>query len=697
MKKVLAIVGGVIVLIIAAAVIIPFLIPTETYKAQVKKQIEAATGRDFAIAGDVGLSLLPSTELTVNKVAFGNAKWAGPEPMARLGSLRVKVDPWALISGNLKVQSFVLQEPVIQLAVNKDGTPNWRFGTGKGATTGQATTDGGGGGAGAPLTDITLEDVRLVNGRVTYDDRAAGATYQLTNVNLSVALKSLDAPFSANGTVTYNGEAVDIDLETGPPRRLMNAEQTDMMVEVDSNRVKLRYDGTLTNAQPRKLDGQVDLTIPSVKRLAAWVGEPITASEGTLETFAIKGAVSATGPRYAFTANSIKFDKIDGKGALTIDMGGAKPNLTGELKLGRLDVTPYMPPPTEEPEGAGDGGGDGKAAQTQWSDEEIDVSALKAANVDFDLQVDSIKARDIEVGESALSVNLSDGKLTADLTKLALYEGSGTGTVLVDSRASAPRMGMAFDLTGVAAKPLLTDAAGFERLEGTGDISFDVAAQGDSQKALIADLDGDGAISFTNGAIVGINVAKMVRNVGNAFTGGGGTQKTDFAELAGTFKITDGVLRNDDLLMLNPLLRLRGAGTADLNQRTVDYRLTPKAVASLEGQGGDVDRSGLAVPVIIKGPWHDISYRPDMEAVLKDAIKDPEAMKKDAKKAIKSLKKSGGDIGSTLEGLTGGGSGGSGDGASSGDAQADGDGTSDGGGAEQKLKDAKDKIKGLFD
>jgi AsmA protein len=352
-----------------------------------------------------------------------------------------------------------------------------------------------------------------------------------------------------------------------------------------------------------------------------------------------------------------------------------------------------MPPPTEEAEGTAEGeAGDGKAAPTQWSDEEIDVSALNTANVDFDLQVESIKAREIEVGESALAVRLKDGRLAADLTKLSLYDGSGTGALLVDSRPSAPKMGMAFDLTGVAAKPLLTDAAGFERLEGTGDIQFDVAAQGDSQKALIADLDGEGAISFTDGAIVGINVAKMVRNVGNAFTGGGGTQKTDFAELAGTFTIMDGVLKNDDLVMLNPLLRVRGAGTADLNQRTVDYRLTPKAVASLEGQGGDVERSGIAVPVIIKGPWHDISYRPDMEAVLKDAIKDPEAMKKDAEKAIKSLKESG-DIGSALDGLTGGASGGDG-------AAASGDGQGDGGAADQakdKLKDAKDTIKGLFE
>jgi len=704
MKKALAIIAGVIVLIVAVLVIAPFLIPTETYTAQVRKQVKAATGRDLEIAGDVGFSILPSTQLTVNKVAFANAEWADSPYMARLAKLRVQVDPWALLSGNLKVQRFVMAEPVIRLAVNEAGKPNWQFGSAKTAPAGDgqaAQPDGGG--MGAPLSDVTLEDVRLVNGDVTYTDAVSGARYAFSAVNLSVALESLDKPFSAEGSVTYNGEAVELDLETGPPRALMTGASTDVNVKVDSNPLTLSYDGSVANAQPRTLDGNVDLAIPSVKRLAAWVGEPVEAAPGTLETFEIAGTVSAKGPRYSFTAERIAFDKIRGEGELTADLGGARPALSGNLKLGKLDVTPYMPPATQDSGEPAEGGSDGRAADggaakgpAEWSDEPIDVSALKMLDVDFDVSAQAIKAREIEVGQSELGITLQDGKLNADLRKLNLYAGSGTGRVMVDSRATAPKIAMAFDLTGVNARPLLADAAGFERLEGTGSIRFDVAGQGQSQKALVAGLDGDGAISFTDGAIVGINLAQMVRNVGNAFTGGGGEQKTDFAELAGTFTISDGVLENDDLLMLNPLLRVRGAGTSDLEARTVDYRITPKAVASLEGQGGDVEEKGVAVPVIIEGPWHDLSYRPDLKRVLKDAVKDPEAMKKDAQKAIKSLKKKGGgDLGETLKGLTGGiggGDSGSGDGAGADDGSSDGAGD-----VKKQIDDAKDKIKGMFD
>jgi len=54
-----------------------------------------------------------------------------------------------------------------------------------------------------------------------------------------------------------------------------------------------------------------------------------------------------------------------------------------------------------------------------------------------------------------------------------------------------------------------------------------------------------------------------------------------------------------------------GSGTVDLPLRQVDYRLTP-SVAGI-----------VAVPVIITGPWDDLSYRPDVSGMAKDLAKDP--------------------------------------------------------------------------
>jgi len=678
MKRFLIFLAILVVAVVALVAIAPFVIPTETYKKEITKRVEAATGRQLTIAGDVGLSLLPRTQLTVNAVSFANADWAERDTMAELQALTVRVNPWSLLSGELDVERFVMAEPVIHLAVSPDGEPNWVFGEAAPAETeGDAAPAEG---DGSPLADLSLQDVRLADGTVTYTDMAAGTTRRLEGVNLSLALETLDAPFTAEGSVTWRDEPVAITLETGPPRGLMTGESTPVRVEAESTHITLSYNGAVTIAEPRKITGDVEIDIPSVKALAEWTGNPVPAREDALETFRLAGTVDANGQQYAFTAEELRLDAMTGGGSVGVDLTAARPFLTGDLTFDELDVTPYMPPATEEEAGAGDG------KPADWSDEPLDFTALSQLDADVQVSAEAFKVRDIRIGRSALALQLRNGRMQLDLNEMKLYDGNGSGQVVLDASGETPALTSSMALDGVSARPLLTDAAGFERLQGAGTISYDVRARGRSQKEMIANLNGEGAVSFEDGAIRGLNLARMVRNVSSAFTGGGGTKKTDFAELAGTFTITDGVLKNDDLLLLNPLLRVRGEGTANILERTADYRITPKAVASTAGQGGDVDEAGVAVPVIVSGPWHDLSYRPDLEGAIRSAVKDPAKVKQQAEDTLERMR-SGSGIEDAVKGLTGGGTSGGG-----GDTGGDGDG--DGGSPADKAKDAINKLFG---
>ncbi len=71
--------------------------------------------------------------------------------------------------------------------------------------------------------------------------------------------------------------------------------------------------------------------------------------------------------------------------------------------------------------------------------------------------------------------------------------------------------------------------------------------------------------------------------------------------------------------------------------RTVNYTITPKLVASGEGQGGQSQAAGLTVPVIVSGPWSDLSFKPDLAAALKETLKDPAKAKEAVQETIKSI------------------------------------------------------------
>lgn len=242
-------------------------------------------------------------------------------------------------------------------------------------------------------------------------------------------------------------------------------------------------------------------------------------------------------------------------------------------------------------------------------------------DADLDFAVGALSAGGMNIGRSALGIALNDGKLRANLKQMALYGGNGSGVISL-SGASTLHVGIDLSFSGVQGEPFLTDAVGFTRLSGTGNIALKVATTGSSQRALMKSLAGTMQITFTDGAIKGVNLAEIARTIQSALSGTavGPGAKTDFAELSGSFVFRDGVGANKDLKLLNPFVRMTGAGIVDVGDQTLDYRVEPKAVRSAEGQGGQGTLGGVGIPFRIKGPWGNLSYAPDLSGILNSTV-----------------------------------------------------------------------------
>lgn len=616
MKKLLIAVGAVAAVVIAALLILPSLVPADKIKNEVVAQVKAATGRDLTIDGKVAVSAFPSLSVQVNSVALSNPPGFQGKEMVRLGALDVRLKLLPILSGKVEVDSFVLVDPVITLEVDRQGRANWVFDNGKPAEKAETKTASKGGGS-TQISDISLGQVRIENGKLTYIDAKAGTREEIDAINLAIDLKNLDSPLKAKGGLKYHAKQIDLTADVARPRALLDGTATPAELSVATEAVKLGFKG---EAAGSSVKGDLDLSVPSVRGLVQWAtGKPLDAPGSGLGPFSVKGKLAAGGTKVALTQAAIALDAIKAQGDFTVDTGGARPSLKGKLDVEALDVNPYLPPEQPAKTGGGGAGNGGPAAKSDWSDAPIDASGLKAADVDFALSVGSITVRKIKIGKSALRVVLNNGHLDADLSQLDLYQGSGKGKLALDGSQPGIGLDATFTLKSLAAEPFLTDAADFTRLSGTGNADIQVTGRGKSERALVSSLNGKGAVSFTDGAIKGINLAEMVRNVGSAFTGGGSSssQKTDFAELGGTFTITNGIVSNKDLALKSPLLRVEGSGTVELPPRTVHYRVEPKAVASLEGQGGKSDLGGVSVPVIVEGPWENLTFRPDLEAIVK--------------------------------------------------------------------------------
>ena len=63
---------------------------------------------------------------------------------------------------------------------------------------------------------------------------------------------------------------------------------------------------------------------------------------------------------------------------------------------------------------------------------------------------------------------------------------------------------------------------------------------------------------------------------------------------------------------------MAGTGTADLAGKTLQFRVEPKLVLSLEGQGGAADPVGIGVPVVVQGPWGAPRIYPEVAGILEN-------------------------------------------------------------------------------
>src|SRR5215475_5438566 len=102
---------GLVILVVgmaAALLAIIHSIDFNAYKDLIAQQVQAATGRQLVLAGDVhvGLSLTPS--LSVEQVSFRNADWGSEPQMLKFDRLEADVALLPLLSSEVRIKRLRL-------------------------------------------------------------------------------------------------------------------------------------------------------------------------------------------------------------------------------------------------------------------------------------------------------------------------------------------------------------------------------------------------------------------------------------------------------------------------------------------------------------------------------------------------------------------------------------------------------------
>jgi AsmA protein len=322
-----------------------------------------------------------------------------------------------------------------------------------------------------------------------------------------------------------------------------------------------------------------------------------------------------------------------------------------DVAIDRLDVDRYLP------QTAAVKSAPGPARPAPASEPAtIDFSFLRGLNLKAAMRVGSLRARNLKFNNVTANLVAVNGRLDLNPLTADLYGGRLAGSLT--AQADGNRVALRQNLSNVAIGPLIKDYAHKDILEGRGHIVLDVSAAGHSVAAVRQSLNGSASLNVRDGALKGINLAKSLRQYKSMIAGGkqdatvaaNQSEKTDFSELAASFRITNGVARNDDLALKSPFLRATGAGTIDLAREQLDYLAKVTVVATSKGEGGKelAELNGLTVPVRLAGPIDHPTYRLEF-AALAAALAKQQVQKQLGQQVDKALGKNG--LGEALKGL----------------------------------------------
>jgi len=263
----------------------------------------------------------------------------------------------------------------------------------------------------------------------------------------------------------------------------------------------------------------------------------------------------------------------------------------------------------------------GGAGTAGPADAKVDLSGLKGINAKGRVHVGSLQVKNAKLADFKAQISLANGRLDVSPHSARLYQGTLAGALSAD--ANGNRVALKETLSNVSVGPLLRDVARRDAIEGRGNVAMDVHMAGGTVEAMKKALGGTARIVLRDGAVKGFDLAATLRKAKAALGSKSaqqsavGSQKTDFSELSGSFKIARGVAHNSDLRGKAPLFRLAGAGDIDIGNSRLNYLAKPTIVATSKGQGGAelAELNGVTVPVRLVGPFDAVKYEVDYGAV----------------------------------------------------------------------------------
>ncbi len=643
--KILAVaVGGILAGFAIVLIAVWMFVNPNDYKDRIEKSVESATGRPFALPGDLKLSVFPWVALEMGPASLGNPPGFAPGIFASVQHVALRVKLLPLLRKQLQIGRLEVDGLDLNLQRNADGKGNWQDFGGKNAPTESAPTRGGAT-ALPELAGVILNDGRLSYGGVVVDrvdlnighlapavpvpvklslqftPGRGGQPIALTGdfyMTFDMANKRLRfAPAQISGTLPRKPGVDKASWTLSAPELSVDlGAQTLSMPQYSMQLADAHLAGGLRGSQildaPR-LDGsfKLDSVAPRALLMRLGLTPPETSDAKALGKLSASGEFSFGGNAVRATHLTVLLDDSNLRGDVAlIDLDTRA--LRFDLNLDQIDIDRYLSP-RQAP----------RKAETEPLPAPSD--AVKSLRMNGSLAIGRATVAGVDLRDVRIGVASKDGVTQIAPATARLYGGNYSGEITLDASGNQPLIRLDQRMTGIDVAQLLQDFAKTRRISGRGTVTTILTARGSGRDALIGSLSGRVTADLDNGAIEGADLWWEINRTmalidKRPLPSGDGNGRTAFETFKASADLTNGVAVIKDLNITSQNLHVTGQGTANLVTQAIDFRVSAKLLKSAGGASAANERSVADIPVTINGSMSSPKVRPDLQGMAKARV-----------------------------------------------------------------------------
>ncbi len=582
MKRIVPILLLLIVVAFGAAAMAPKLAPESRLRAEAQAALELATGQPATLDGAVTFSAFPRPAIVMAHVAFGEPGSATLD----IPSARVILDLMPLFAGRVRAARIELDSPRIVLAGSMgDSLEPWNA---LAATLGRE----------APSAHLQVHNGTVL---LTHDGINDIVLRELSGDLRWRGGRSLEA----EGEVIWRGQTMAFDLDIADLASLARGRAASASLSISGAPVALTYKGSGRLAGGGiYADGDLTIASPRLRDAMSWLGTDAPTEEG-FGAFSLRARALASGTSVALSNARLDLDGNRGDGGMTVRIEKGRPIVQGSFAADSFDLSPYGRIAMSEPD------------SEEWNASPIDVGRLREFDLDLRLSAGRVIAGESRFTRVAASALLKGGRLS-----LAIGEAEGWNGSLRASANLTPRAGrrggeVRAEIVGtdVDLAAALASVVRQQHIQGVGSFRILAGGGGASVAEIVTNLEGALTLDASNGALVGIDVGRVLTRLERRPLSGGSSLRggnTDFDQLNAKATIHRGTVQLDRLTAESSVVKIAVGGEISIADRTLDLNGTAALVRPAQA-----DEPPFDLPFVVQGSWDSPYLLPDAQAMIR--------------------------------------------------------------------------------